>query len=105
MILSTASFAQADKSLLAVTSNQTFAARRRHNPERLKKNSVVESLSSPARENIATSLLTQITFTTLAVPSHAGAYRDRHGRGAECDGRGWRIDERAYLADGKAVWS
>jgi len=32
--------------------------------------------------------LTQITFRTLAVSSHRGAYRDRHERGAGCGGRG-----------------
>jgi hypothetical protein len=34
------------------------------------------------------SRLTQITFITRAVLSHRGAYRDRHGRGAGCGGRG-----------------
>src|SRR5882672_2406900 len=32
--------------------------------------------------------LTQITSRTFAIPSHRGAYRDRHGRGAGCGGRG-----------------
>ena len=32
--------------------------------------------------------LTQITFISAAVPSHRGAYRDRHGRGVGCGGRG-----------------
>src|SRR5258708_39071148 len=32
----------------------------------------------------------QITSTTRPVSSHRGAYRDRHGRGAACGGRGWR---------------
>ena len=35
------------------------------------------------------SFLTQITCISLAVPSHRGAARDRHERGAGCDGR-WR---------------
>ncbi len=30
----------------------------------------------------------QITSTTLAIPPHRGAYRDRHGRGEGCGGRG-----------------
>jgi hypothetical protein len=32
--------------------------------------------------------LTQITSISLAVSSPRGAYRDRHGRGAGCGGRG-----------------
>jgi hypothetical protein len=31
---------------------------------------------------------TQIKSKSLAVPPHRGAYRDRHGRGAGCGGRG-----------------
>jgi len=31
---------------------------------------------------------TQINFRTLSVPPHRGAFRDRHGRGAGCGGRG-----------------
>src|SRR5229473_5074347 len=30
----------------------------------------------------------QIRSRTLAIPSHRGAYRDRHGRGMGCGGRG-----------------
>jgi hypothetical protein len=41
------------------------------------------------------SLLTQITCLSIAVPSHRGAARDRHGRGAGCGGREERIDEGA----------
>ena len=33
------------------------------------------------------SLLTQITSTSTTVSPHRGAYRDRHGREAGCDGR------------------
>ena len=33
------------------------------------------------------SRLTQIRFRSLAVSSHRGAYRDRHGRGMGCGGR------------------
>src|ERR1700689_4580855 len=51
------------------------------------------------------SLLTQITCLSPAVPSHRGAVRDRHGRGAGCGGREGRIDERAFLTDGEVVWS
>src|SRR5713226_4040533 len=67
--------------------------------------------------------LTQIKSISLAVSSHRGAYRDRHGRGAGCGGRGsvrrcqgmaGRVDKARELtngtqtnganADGKAVW-
>jgi hypothetical protein len=34
------------------------------------------------------SRLTQIKSISRTVPTHRGAYRDRHGRGAECGGRG-----------------
>src|SRR5437879_6012174 len=70
------------------------------------------------------SRLTQISFRSLAVSSYRGAYRDRHGRGAGCGGRGsvrrcqgmaGRVDTARELtngtltttlfADGKAVWS
>ena len=34
------------------------------------------------------SRLTQIKSISLAVPSPRGAYRDRHGRGVGCGGRG-----------------
>jgi hypothetical protein len=34
------------------------------------------------------SRLTQIKSITRAIPSHRGAARDRHGRGAGCGGRG-----------------
>ncbi len=46
------------------------------------------------------SLLTQITCISLAVPSHRGAARDRHERGAGCGGRGWR-QRRRRLARGR----
>jgi hypothetical protein len=36
---------------------------------------------------------TQIKSISLAVPSHRGAYRDRHGRGAGCGGREDAADE------------
>jgi len=35
--------------------------------------------------------LTQISRISPAVPSHRGAARDRHGRGAGCGGRGRRF--------------
>jgi len=34
-----------------------------------------------------------------------GAYRDRHGRGAGCDGRDGFTGRVTPLADGEAVWS
>jgi hypothetical protein len=51
------------------------------------------------------SLLTQITCISLAIPSHRGAVRDRHGRGAGCGGRGWRRKTNGADADGEVVWS
>jgi len=39
------------------------------------------------------SRLTQITFKTHPSRPTRGAYRDRHGRGAGCGGRGGAIDE------------
>jgi len=42
---------------------------------------------------------------SLAVPSHRGAARDRHGRGAGCGGRGLRTWRERDLADGEVVWS
>jgi len=42
------------------------------------------------------SLFTQITSISAPVPPHRGAYRDRHGRGAGCGGRG---------SVGRAKWS
>ena len=70
------------------------------------------------------SLLTQITCISIAVSSHRGAARDRHGRGAGCGGRGLIRRENVmagqalglvsdqtargrmmWLADGEVVWS
>jgi hypothetical protein len=69
------------------------------------------------------SSLTQITSISPAVPPHRGAYRDRHGRGMGCGGRGsvWHVrgsqgelnlvsgrracGRQMLFADGKAVWS
>jgi len=39
-------------------------------------------------EKYSRSRLTQIKSISLAVSSPTGAYRDRHGRGAGCGGRG-----------------
>jgi hypothetical protein len=44
----------------------------------------------PPLQKYFRSLLTQITCVSLTVPSHGGAARDRHGRGAGCGGRGRR---------------
>src|ERR1700684_2604041 len=41
----------------------------------------------------------QITAIFAAVPSHRGASRDRHGRGAGCGGRGCADNERRFSAD------
>src|SRR5947209_1851123 len=77
----------------------------------------------PLLQKYFPSRLTQITSRSFTVPSHRGAVRDRHGRGAGCGGREgvWRAmavagrDEPrerfaackmiGALADGKAVWS
>jgi hypothetical protein len=50
------------------------------------------------------SRFTQIKSISSAVPPHRGAYRDRHGRGAGCGGRGQRVTNGAD-ADGEVVWS
>jgi hypothetical protein len=42
----------------------------------------------PFSQKYSASRFTQINSTTPAVLSHRGAYRDRHGRGAGCGGRG-----------------
>jgi hypothetical protein len=47
----------------------------------------------PSSQKFFRSLLTQITCICFAVPSHRGAVRDRHGRGAGCGGRGMSKDE------------
>jgi len=41
----------------------------------------------PLLQKYFVSPLTQITSKSITVPSHRGAYRDRHGRGAGCGGR------------------
>jgi hypothetical protein len=48
----------------------------------------------PSLQKYFRSRLTQIKTISIAVSSHRGAYRDRHGRGARCDGRGSVADER-----------
>jgi hypothetical protein len=45
----------------------------------------------PCLKKYFASHFTQITFISATVPSHRGAARDRHGRGAGCGGRGWRL--------------
>jgi hypothetical protein len=42
------------------------------------------------RQEYFDSLQTQITSISIAFRPDGGAFRDRHGRGAECGGRGWR---------------
>jgi hypothetical protein len=49
--------------------------------------------------------LTQIKSISFAVLPHTGAYRDRHGRGAGCGGRGQRGLTNGADADGEVVWS
>jgi hypothetical protein len=48
------------------------------------------------------SRLPQIKFRTRAVSSHRGAARDRHGRGAGCDGRGCAADEQHLMCTAKS---
>jgi hypothetical protein len=55
---------------------------------------ISKNLSSPPLQKYSDFPKTQITFITLAVLSHRGATRDRHGRGAGCGGRGCGLDER-----------
>src|SRR6266404_3286747 len=68
-------------------------------------------------------LLTQISSLSRAVSSHRGAYRDRHGRGMGCGGRGsighvresqgginsvsdkTACGRQMLAADGEVVWS
>jgi hypothetical protein len=47
----------------------------------------------PLSQKYSCFVLTQITCISITVPPHRGAYRDRHGRGAGCGGRGGAIDE------------
>src|SRR4030088_1657443 len=49
--------------------------------------------------------LTQINSISPAVLSPRGAYRDRHGRGMGCGGRGQRGLTNGADADGEVVWS
>jgi hypothetical protein len=60
----------------------------------------------PLSQKYSGSLLTQITCTSLAIPARTeGRFAIVTDVGQGCDGRRRRIDERAYLADGKVVWS
>ena len=43
------------------------------------------------REKFSAFAVGQITFTNSPVSPHRGAARDRHERGAGCDGRKWRF--------------
>jgi hypothetical protein len=47
-----------------------------------------KSAVQPHLQKYFRSRLTQISPRTPAVSPHRGAYRDRHGRGAGCGGRG-----------------
>src|SRR5882672_1866336 len=42
----------------------------------------------PRSENISLSRLVETALRIPTVPPHRGAYRDRHGRGEGCGGRG-----------------
>jgi hypothetical protein len=44
----------------------------------------------PLSEKYFASRFGRNSFIDSAVHSTQGAYRDRHGRGVGCDGRGWR---------------
>jgi hypothetical protein len=44
----------------------------------------------------------QITSYILAVPSHRGAVRDRHGRGTGCGGRVGAFDEQRWMRTAKS---
>src|ERR1700716_4092323 len=59
----------------------------------------------PHLQKYFVSRLTQIKSISLAVSPHRGAYRDRHGRGAGCGGRGRRGLTNRADADGEVVWS
>ena len=54
---------------------------------------VIWAVQSPSQK-YSDSFQTQITCMSLTVSSHRGAARDRHGRGARCDGRGCADNER-----------
>src|SRR6266705_1973125 len=47
-----------------------------------------KSVSSPNPKNISLLRLVETALWIPTVPPHRGAYRDRHGRGEGCGGRG-----------------
>ena len=47
-----------------------------------------KSVSSPDPKNISLHRLVETALLIPTVPPHRGAYRDRHGRGEGCGGRG-----------------
>src|SRR5258708_37248525 len=64
----------------------------RQNANLLKRINVIWVVQS-CLQKYSVSRLTQITSKTHPVSFHRGAYRDRHGRGMGCGGRGSAIDE------------
>src|ERR1700731_3916041 len=62
---------------------------------------LIPAVQSP-RKKYSVSRLPQISRISIAVPSHRGAARDRHERGAGCGGRGGRFDECAGLRTAKS---
>jgi hypothetical protein len=60
----------------------------------------------PRLQKYSGSLLTQITCISLAIPSHTeGRLAIVTDAGRDAVDVRWRVDEGAYLADGKVVWS
>jgi hypothetical protein len=71
---------------------------------------ISEFAVQPLSQKYSCFVLTQITSISTTVPTQ-GAYRDRHGRGAGCGGRGSVRRDRLsrgrmmLVADGEVVWS
>jgi enoyl-CoA hydratase/carnithine racemase len=65
---------------------------------------ISDFLVQPPLQKYSVSRFAQIKSIS-AVPSHRGAARDRHGRGAGCGGRRRRQRRERLLADGEVVWS
>ena len=63
---------------------------------------IIEFPVQPLLQKYSASRSTQIRSISLAVPSHRGAARDRHGRGAGCGGRGCAKDERRLMRTAKS---
>jgi hypothetical protein len=49
---------------------------------------LLKGVSSPVCKNISPHPSGKSSLQIRAIPSHRGAYRDRHGRGVGCGGRG-----------------